>query len=134
MKQKCQRCGYEWESKVEQPKQCPECQGRMNKKRLNFYITDMEIVEKIATLPKTKLATRDICFSLGLKSVKNMRNRLEFLASKGYLQKVITASGKIIFDMPASKKEAEKEAKAMLAKTPTDNEPQILLNLESEKP
>ena len=25
MKQKCKLCKYEWESKVEDPKQCPRC-------------------------------------------------------------------------------------------------------------
>jgi len=25
MKQKCKKCNYEWESKKEEPKQCPRC-------------------------------------------------------------------------------------------------------------
>ena len=25
MEQKCLKCGYEWESRVEMPKQCPAC-------------------------------------------------------------------------------------------------------------
>ncbi len=27
---KCSRCGYEWESKVPQPKECPRCKGRLD--------------------------------------------------------------------------------------------------------
>lgn len=26
---KCPRCGYEWEGRVEKPKACPECKGRL---------------------------------------------------------------------------------------------------------
>lgn len=27
---KCPRCGYEWKSKIPQPKECPRCKGRMD--------------------------------------------------------------------------------------------------------
>ncbi len=27
---KCPRCGYEWKSKISQPKECPRCKGRMD--------------------------------------------------------------------------------------------------------
>ena len=27
---KCPRCGYEWESKIPQPKECPRCKGRLD--------------------------------------------------------------------------------------------------------
>lgn len=32
--QKCRResCGYQWDSKVEYPKECPECKARQKKK------------------------------------------------------------------------------------------------------
>ena len=26
---KCNKCGYEWESRVENPKECPECKTRL---------------------------------------------------------------------------------------------------------
>jgi len=25
---KCQKCGYEWQSRVENPKECPDCKSR----------------------------------------------------------------------------------------------------------
>ena len=28
MKQKCSKCSYEWESRVNKPKECPECKSR----------------------------------------------------------------------------------------------------------
>ena len=30
MPMKCSRCGYEWESKIPQPKECPRCKGRLD--------------------------------------------------------------------------------------------------------
>jgi len=26
-KKKCPRCGYEWDSRIDNPKQCPYCKG-----------------------------------------------------------------------------------------------------------
>lgn len=34
MKCVCKKCGYEWESRVERPKACPECKGRMGSKKV----------------------------------------------------------------------------------------------------
>jgi len=28
MKNKCKKCGYEWTSRVDNPKECPECKSR----------------------------------------------------------------------------------------------------------
>jgi len=30
-KQKCPKCGYEWESRVKEPKECPECKTRLGR-------------------------------------------------------------------------------------------------------
>jgi len=28
---KCEKCGYEWEPRVDNPKECPECKLRLNR-------------------------------------------------------------------------------------------------------
>jgi rubrerythrin len=33
MKQKCPICKYTWESRVTKPKECPECKGRLGRKK-----------------------------------------------------------------------------------------------------
>ena len=30
MEQKCEKCGYKWESRVEKPRQCPNCKRQIN--------------------------------------------------------------------------------------------------------
>jgi predicted Zn-ribbon and HTH transcriptional regulator len=30
MKHKCPRCGYEWDSRVDDPKACPRCKSRLD--------------------------------------------------------------------------------------------------------